>query len=447
MAKNRHLRFTWISLLVLVMLAAPGGRGHADVSFPQTGQRIWGPFEEYWKQHGGLAQFGMPRTSVFPAGNGYDAQWFERALFTYTPANPDPYKVQLDLLGTRLTEKRRNEAPFQPTRQIAGSQFFGATGHNLSGKFLQYWQQTGSLPVYGYPISEPFTERSRADGKEYLVQYFERNRFELHPEMVGTQFEVQLGLLGSELLDAQGGPSAFANRGAGAYYPKPSGVTIPPGGVVGAGGSQTPGPATPTAIPAAPSLPATSRPVLFQTDFSSPDLSAWQPTDRLGETTESLPGWRVKNGVLEQSGTLDVDTDAEEALLVLTSPQLSDFTLDTYFWGTSGEPVGVVLRLTEAGYYVLKLYGATPNSSPKAELLRVTKSGGVAVASSVSWEGYQRAAWQRLTVAATGTSFTISIDGKRVLDGVDTTYKQGSFGFYAYADDTAKFDNLRITSP
>ena len=445
MPKNRHLRFAWISVFALVMLAALGGRSQAEVVFPQTGQRLWGPFEEYWQQHGGLAQFGMPRTAVYPAGNGYDAQWFERALFTYTPANPDPYKVQLGLLGTSLTEKRRSEAPFQPSRQATEGRFFAVTGHNLSGKFLQYWQQTGALPVYGYPISEPFTERSRADGKEYLVQYFERNRFELHPEMVGTQFEVQLGLLGSELLDAQGGPAAFANRGAAAHYPKPSGVAIPPGGVVG--GSQTPGPATPTAIPSAPALPATSRPVLLQADFSSPDLSAWQPASRLGETTDDLPGWRVRNGVLEQSGTLDVETEKDEALLVLTSPQMSDFTLDTYFWGTSGEPVGVILRLNDAGYYVLKLYGATPNSSPKAELLRVTKSGTVVVASSVSWEGYQRAAWQRLTVTATGSSFSASIDGKRVLDGVDNTYKQGSFGFYAYADDTAKFDNLRITSP
>jgi len=31
------------------------------------------------------------------------------------------------------------------------------------------------------------------------VQYFERNRFELHPEQAGTPFEAQLGLLGTQL--------------------------------------------------------------------------------------------------------------------------------------------------------------------------------------------------------------------------------------------------------
>ncbi len=35
------------------------------------------------------------------------------------------------------------------------------------------------------------------------MQYFERNRFEYHPENAGSRFEVLLGLLGWEALDAQ----------------------------------------------------------------------------------------------------------------------------------------------------------------------------------------------------------------------------------------------------
>jgi hypothetical protein len=33
----------------------------------------------------------------------------------------------------------------------------------------------------------------------YLVQYFERNRFEYHPENAGNKYEVLLGLLGIDL--------------------------------------------------------------------------------------------------------------------------------------------------------------------------------------------------------------------------------------------------------
>ena len=51
--------------------------------------------------------------------------------------------------------------------------------------------------MFGYPISEEFTEVNDADGKQYTVQYFERNRFEWHPELSPPD-NVQLGLLGVE---------------------------------------------------------------------------------------------------------------------------------------------------------------------------------------------------------------------------------------------------------
>ena len=46
--------------------------------------------------------------------------------------------------------------------------------------------------LFGYPISE-----ARQEGG-FLVQYFERNRFEYHPEFAGTPNDVLLGLLGVE---------------------------------------------------------------------------------------------------------------------------------------------------------------------------------------------------------------------------------------------------------
>ena len=42
---------------------------------------------------------------------------------------------------------------------------------------------------------------NQANGREYTVQYFERNRFEWHPELSQVD-NVQLGLLGREWLDA-----------------------------------------------------------------------------------------------------------------------------------------------------------------------------------------------------------------------------------------------------
>ena len=82
--------------------------------------------------------------------------------------------------------------------------YFPQTGHTLRGAFARYWQQNGNLAIYGYPLSEAFEEVNPDDGQSYIVQYFERNRFEEHPELAGTRYEVLLGLLGNEVLRARG---------------------------------------------------------------------------------------------------------------------------------------------------------------------------------------------------------------------------------------------------
>jgi len=38
-----------------------------------------------------------------------------------------------------------------------------------------------------------------SDGKVYLVQWFERARFEWHPEIQDAKYRVLLGLLGNEV--------------------------------------------------------------------------------------------------------------------------------------------------------------------------------------------------------------------------------------------------------
>jgi hypothetical protein len=178
--------------------------------FPITGHTLWGGFRDYWNAHGGLEQFGYPITEEFQEvsptdGKLYTTQYFERARFEWHPENKPPYDVLLGLLGRTITKGRENEQPFLPTPAQAspGSIYFEATHHNMAPELAQYWQEYGGLPVYGYPISEPFMEVSQADGKPYLVQYFERNRLEYHPELPEA-YRVSLGLLGTEVLRARG---------------------------------------------------------------------------------------------------------------------------------------------------------------------------------------------------------------------------------------------------
>jgi hypothetical protein len=96
-----------------------------------------------------------------------------------------------------------------PPASAAGSEFFPQTGHAVSGPFMAYWQAHGGLPIFGYPISDAQNDVEPSNGKTTRVQWFERARFELHPEFAGTPYEVELGLLGKELAQGRQGQAPF----------------------------------------------------------------------------------------------------------------------------------------------------------------------------------------------------------------------------------------------
>ncbi len=54
------------------------------------------------------------------------------------------------------------------------------------------------MAIHGYPLTAPRME-TLEDGKAYTVQYFERARFELHPENVAP-YDVLLGQFGRQIL-------------------------------------------------------------------------------------------------------------------------------------------------------------------------------------------------------------------------------------------------------
>jgi hypothetical protein len=159
----------------------------------------------YWQNNGGLPLFGFPLTEPFDEvnpddGKIYQVQYFERERFEYHPELKNT-QVQLGLLGRNwlmVNCKGYDRAP--PGTSDASRTYFPQTGHYLSGSFKRYWEQHGGLAIFGYPLSDEVSEQSITDNKSYVVQWFERARFEYHPESAGTEFEVQLGLLGFQWL-------------------------------------------------------------------------------------------------------------------------------------------------------------------------------------------------------------------------------------------------------
>lgn len=78
--------------------------------------------------------------------------------------------------------------------QDSNIEYFDQTGHNVQGEFLQFYRKAANPTlVYGYPITEEFQSK---DGLQ--VQYFQRARFEHHPELPEGQ-RVQLTPIGVNL--------------------------------------------------------------------------------------------------------------------------------------------------------------------------------------------------------------------------------------------------------
>ncbi|HUY99398.1 MAG TPA: hypothetical protein VMU89_03545 [Thermomicrobiaceae bacterium] len=186
---------TLASLTVAVVPAAAAAP--VQVYFPQTGHAVGYGFLDTWQQGGGIPSFGYPLTDEIRQ-NGLTVQYFERAVFEYHPGNAPGWTVELRRLGADLAAGRGGEAPFQPisSGNDANCTFYAATGHRLCFGFQSYWQRHGGLAAFGYPLSEEFPEKNPDTGQTYTVQYFERARFEYHPENP-PGWQVELGRLGA----------------------------------------------------------------------------------------------------------------------------------------------------------------------------------------------------------------------------------------------------------
>ena len=214
-----RLRVLLVFLGVLsFVITAPASPSHAaQRCFTETNQCMDGRIAEFWEQNGGLAVFGFPIgpvENIKIEGNVYAVQRFERNRLELHPENARPYDVLLGRLGViQLKQNNRDWFTFPKSTDTGGCKTFNETGHAVCGAVLKAWRTNGlqldgkksvteaeSLALFGLPLSGLMTE-TLSDGKQYQVQWFERARFELHPENAAP-YDVLLGLLGNEVRPA-----------------------------------------------------------------------------------------------------------------------------------------------------------------------------------------------------------------------------------------------------
>jgi hypothetical protein len=198
----------YLCAIILVALAAglpttPAAAAPARC-FPETGHCIAGSIRSYWERNGGLRVFGYPITDAFTddvegTWSG-PVQWFERDRLEDHAG--EGLGVMAGRLGAAMLELQGRPWWRLPHSDSAaeGCRYFPETGHSLCGAFLRLWQSEGGLPRFGYPLTEPMQESLMDGGAVWTgtVQYFERRRMELRPELAGTPYEVLLGLLGAD---------------------------------------------------------------------------------------------------------------------------------------------------------------------------------------------------------------------------------------------------------
>jgi hypothetical protein len=172
--------------------------------FPDTGHTLRNPFLQFWEKYGGLMAFGYPVSEVL-LENGLKVQYFERVVCELHPEFAGTaFEIQVRRLSSEKIDGRIEPAftrvlsPDDSAVMNGTTFYWTETGHTLSGPFLQHWKDKGGLVTIGLPLSEPFME----DG--ILVQYFERQRLELHPELADQGFEVLGTLVARDYAQTQG---------------------------------------------------------------------------------------------------------------------------------------------------------------------------------------------------------------------------------------------------
>jgi hypothetical protein len=188
---------------VYVIEPNPTSQANLDSARDKTSPTGFKPserFAPYWQNKGGLELFGYAisgeRYEKSPTdGKSYIVQWFERARMEYHPEyKGTSSEILLGLLGSQLIKGLAfpKIAPPVGVEAVCSPE----TGHCVWGRFLDQWRKLG-VPIVGLPLSDQFAEQG-TDGKIYTVQYFERARFEYHPENQ-QPYDVLLGLLGRQL--------------------------------------------------------------------------------------------------------------------------------------------------------------------------------------------------------------------------------------------------------
>jgi cell wall-associated NlpC family hydrolase len=202
--RHRYLCLLFVIGITSLLLLVDGAS-----AAPPTGYEVAPELERFYRESGGIPVFGFAVSPRVLEG-GRPVQYFERQRLELHPDNAAPYDILLGRLGVEEARSRGLSdhhafAPLDVSEAGEKCLYFPQTGHQICHGFLDTWKRNGldfgdagtstreSIALFGYPISREFIDPDSG----LTTQYFERARFEFHPEHAGTPYAVLLGRLGA----------------------------------------------------------------------------------------------------------------------------------------------------------------------------------------------------------------------------------------------------------
>ena len=293
---RRSVRGRWagaaLVLTALLLGLTPRGGSATDwappdaVYFSQTGHNVAEPFLTFWRENGRSTFVGDPLSEPIVQGD-LTIQYFTKSRLEARGGT-----ISRGAIGTEYLESRGidlDERPMRP-RLLRGDEFdessttpytrianiafpsdpddhrfFPESGHTLNSSFKLAWEKNGGLARFGLPISEEFDEISPIDGKAHTTQYFERARFEYHPE-ISNNYSVVLTPIGEAVAALHKIGTAAVAQGNTPTYDEALFVPPPP---------PTPTP-TPTAVTASRPAGAPGGAKLIEVNLSEQYLTAFE---------------------------------------------------------------------------------------------------------------------------------------------------------------------------
>lgn len=163
-------------------------------------------------------------------------------------------------------------------------------------------------------------------------------------------------------------------------------------------------------------------------DFSDADLSDWTITNLV---EGSNGNWSIDDGALVQAAN-SYDTVATSG-----SPLWSDVTVSATLMSTDNDSFGVVVRRQSAGTFYA--FGLRANGGFAIKFVDGVKTNIGSVPAS-----YTPGVPFRLSVTASGSTFTVSVDDAVVATIADDTIGYGQVGFYCRLNKGSIFDDLVV---